>query len=76
MNDSIDFALHTMEGSALQRTGALVAIAFSPNEHLTLRGVNIPVPEDLRFLLEHIPKSDRQNNEEQNHEQFSMLATK
>ena len=51
LNDSKDLALCTLEGRAFQRTGAHVANAFSPNEHLTLRGVNIPVPEDLRLLL-------------------------
>ena len=33
-------------------------------------------PRISDFYWEHIPKSDHQNNEEQNHEQFSMLATK
>ena len=37
LNDSIDFAFRTLEGSAFQRTGALAANAFSPNEHLTLQ---------------------------------------
>ena len=45
LNDSTDFALCTLEGSAFQRTGALVANAFSPNE----QGVNIPVPEESQI---------------------------